>query len=78
MEQWSILSNMPNYIKHGRHPKRYHSLGISAVNKCGKNQCIKEERDMLELDFGQTPDMKGRIFGCVQRYTVRNIMHYKI
>ena len=25
------------------------------VNKCGRNLCAKEERDILELDFGQTP-----------------------
>ena len=28
------------------------------VNKCRKNPCTKEEeRDILELDFGQTPDI---------------------
>ena len=35
MEQWSILSNTLNYIQYDRHPKNYHSLGISAVNKYG-------------------------------------------
>ena len=58
MEQWSILSNTFNYIKCDRYPKNYHSLGISMVNKCGKNLTTKEEeRDILELDFGQTPDI---------------------
>ena len=57
MEQWSILSNTLNYIQYDRHPKNYHSLGISAVNKCGKNLCTREERDILELDFGPTPDI---------------------
>ena len=33
MEQWSILSNMLNYIQYDRHPKNYHNIGISAVNK---------------------------------------------
>ena len=38
--------------------KNYHSLSISTVNKCGYNPCTKEEeRGMLELDFGQTPDI---------------------
>ena len=37
--------------------KNYHSLGISTVNKYGKNPCTIEERDILELDFGQTPDI---------------------
>ena len=57
MEQWSILSNKLNYIQYDRHPKDYHSLGISAVNKYQKNPCTIEERDTLELDFGQTPDI---------------------
>ena len=34
LAQWSILSNMVNYIQYDRHQKNYHSLDISAVNKC--------------------------------------------
>ena len=29
MEQWSILSNMLNYIQYDKHPKNFHTLGIS-------------------------------------------------
>ena len=57
MEQWSILSNTLNYIQYDRHQNIYHSLGISAVNKHGKNLGIKEEKDLVELDFGPTPDI---------------------
>ena len=58
MEQWAILSNTLNYIQYDRHPKNYHSLGVSTVNKCRKNPCIKEEeRDILELDFVQMLDI---------------------
>ena len=57
MEQWSILSSTLDYIQYDRHPKNYHSLGISAVNKCGRNLGTKEERDIIELDFGPTPDI---------------------
>ena len=57
MEQWSILSNKLNYIQYDKHPKNYHSFGIIAVNKYGKNPYTIEERDTLELDFGQTPDI---------------------
>ena len=32
MEQWSILSNMLNYIQHDKHPKNFNNLGISTVN----------------------------------------------
>ena len=59
MEQWSILSNVINYIQYDKHPKNYHSLNIGTVNKekCRGNSYIKEkERDMLELDFRDTPD----------------------
>ena len=58
MEQWSILSNKLNYIQYDRYLKNFHSLGISAVNKCRKYLCTKEEeRDILELDFGQMLDI---------------------
>ena len=57
MEQWSLLSNILNYIQHDRHPKIYHNLSVSTVNKFRKAPCVKEEeRDMLELDLGYTPD----------------------
>ena len=59
MEQWSILCNTLHYIQYNRHPKNYHSLNISTVNKYRKSLCTKEEeeKDRLELDFGQTPDI---------------------
>ena len=51
MEQWSILSNVLNYIQYHRHPKNYHNLSINAVNKY-KNSCdTGKERDIVELDF---------------------------
>ena len=33
MEQWSIISNVLNYIQYDRYPKSYHSLNINAKNK---------------------------------------------
>ena len=51
------MSNTLNYIQYDRHPKNYHSLGISTVNKCGRNLGTKEERDIIELDFGPIPDI---------------------
>ena len=57
MEQWSILSNIVNYIQYDTHPKNYHGFSVSAVNKRRKTPYInEEERDMLELDFGHMPD----------------------
>ena len=57
MERWFILSNMLNYLQYDRHSKNYHSLGISTLNKCKNNVDIKEERDIIELDFGPTPNI---------------------
>ena len=33
MEQWSILSNVPNYVQHSRFHSMKHTLDIKAVNK---------------------------------------------
>ena len=33
MEQWSILSNVVNYIQYNRHLKNFHNLEIKAVNQ---------------------------------------------
>ena len=33
MEQWSIPSNIVNYIQYDRHLKNFHNLNISTVNK---------------------------------------------
>ena len=49
MEQWSILSNILNYIQQDRHPKTYHSLSIIVVNRHKIN--TKEKGDIVELDF---------------------------
>ena len=54
MEQWSILSNVVNYIQYDRHPKNFHNLNIRTANKekYKRNSNIEEEeRYMLELDF---------------------------
>ena len=37
IEWWSILSNTLNYIQYDRHPKNYHNLDISIVNKYRNN-----------------------------------------
>ena len=49
MEQWSILSNMVNYIQYDRHPKNFYNLDIKAIDqKRHKNIHNKEEeRQML-------------------------------
>ena len=53
MEQWSILSNVVNYIQYNRYPKNFHNLDIKTVDqKMHKRRHSKEEkRQMLELDL---------------------------
>ena len=55
MEQWSILSNILNYIQHDRHHTLNHTLNIKAVNKYRNKSDTKEEKEPVELDFGSTP-----------------------
>ena len=51
MEQWSILSNVLNYIQYDKHPKNYHNLSINAVHMYKNSLDTSEERDIVELDF---------------------------
>ena len=51
MEQWSILSNVLNYVQHNRFHSRNHTLDIIAVNKY-KYKSNTGDREFKELDFG--------------------------
>ena len=53
MEQWSILSNILNYIQHERHHTKNHNLSIRVMNKY--NPEAKEEKEITELDLGSMP-----------------------
>ena len=54
MEQWSILSNILNYVQHSRLNSVNHTLDIKAVDKY-KYRPSKDSREFKELDFGATP-----------------------
>ena len=54
MEQWSILSNVLNYVQHNRLHLMNHTLGIKAVDKF-KYKPNMDNREFKELDFGATP-----------------------
>ena len=58
MEQWPILSNVVNYIKYNKHPKNFYNLNIRAVKQRNhkRRSYIDEERQILELDFGDMPE----------------------
>ena len=55
MEQWSILSNVLNYIQHGRFHTMKQILDIKAVNKYKHKPDTDGGKEFRELDFGSTP-----------------------
>ena len=50
MEQWSVLSNLLNYVQHSKFNSMNHSLIIKSVNRYKTKP--NEEREFREVDFG--------------------------
>ena len=50
MEQWSILSNLLNYVQHSKFNSMNHSLSVKPVNRYKTKS--NEEREFREEDFG--------------------------
>ena len=38
MKQWSILSNVVDYVQYDKHPKNFHSMSVRPINKVKKKQ----------------------------------------
>ena len=53
MEQWSILSNILNYVQHSRFNSMNHMLNVKAMNKYKSKPDV--DREFNELDFGTMP-----------------------
>ena len=53
MTQWSILSNVLNYVQHSRFHSMNYTLDVKAVNKY-KHKPNTDDRELKELDFGIT------------------------
>ena len=53
IEQWSILSNVLNYVQHSRFNSMNHTLDVKAMNRYKSKPDI--DREFKELDFGVTP-----------------------
>ena len=43
MEQWSILSNVINYVQYGKNPKNFHAMSIKSLNK--KKNSVKSKKE---------------------------------
>ena len=58
MEQWSILSNLLNYVQHSRFNSMNHTLDVKPVNKYkmkSNNSLSLSDREFREVDFGKAP-----------------------
>ena len=53
MEQWSILSNVLNYVQHSRFNSMNHKLDVKTVNRYKSKPDVN--REFKELDFGTNP-----------------------
>ena len=66
-EQWSILSNIVNYVQYDRHPRNFYDLDVKTIDqKSHRKICdrfMEEDRQILEIDFGDTVDkLRGDYF----------------
>ena len=52
MEQWSILSNVINYMQHSKNPKNFHAILIKPINR-NKVSTKGKEKDkfLLQVDL---------------------------
>ena len=59
MEQWSIISNVLNYVQYDKHHKNFHSMSVSPINKTKckiKSRKDEKERPISEIDFRDASD----------------------
>ena len=60
MEQWSIFSNIINYIQYSKNPKDFYTMTIRPINN-GKHSLVLKDKDtedmLLRIDLVDT--LKG-------------------
>ena len=59
MEQWSILSNVINYVQYNKNPEKFHSMTIKPVNTNGINKEIKgrnNNESLLKVNLADISD----------------------
>ena len=73
LEQWSILSNVINYVQYDQNPKNLHTMSIKSVNKIKdkiKSKKGERERSVSEVDFINTSDRLKEEY--LDRYGVKS------
>ena len=73
MEQWSILANILNYVQYNRNPIDYFKVDIRALEPRSHRRIYdkfkKEDRWVIYLNFGDTPDkLKGEYLNVFERF----------
>ena len=64
MEQWSIWSNVLNYVQHSKFNSMNHTLNARPVNRYKVKPDTR--KDFRELDFGTVlQNLQKRVFGHV-------------
>ena len=59
IEQWTILSNVINYVQYDKHLKSFHSMSVRPINKMKskiKSRKDEKERPISEIDLRDTSD----------------------
>ena len=52
IEQWSILSNVVNYVQYNRHPKVFYNLDIRAVDQKRNKKLYNKEEGKTNIPVG--------------------------
>ena len=60
MEQWSILSNVINYVQYNKNPKNFHSMTIKPVNTNRINKEMKGKSKIESLLRANLMDISDR------------------
>ena len=60
MEQWSILSNVVNYVQYDRNPMGFYNLEVKGMEQKNHwkiyDKLKQEDTQVIKLDFGNTLD----------------------
>ena len=75
MEQWSILSNVINYIQYSKNPKDFHSVTVGPVNNKKLNSVMKDKDkddislrvDLTDIPNGSKEEYLDRFKGVISQ-----------
>ena len=77
LEQYSVLSNIVNYVHYDRHYRNFCYLDIKTIDQKSHRKIYdkykEEDRHILDIDFSDTSEkIERRLFRHVQRNSVRS------